>query len=88
MTGFPKGILVPVRDAPGTLPDLQSCWDAVVAAAAVSRHLEIQVDTGWGTQFFMWFWVPYKRHGNGDRGSTQNFDTNLVSIVVWPGEPF
>ena len=25
---------------------------------------------------------------NGDRGSTQNFDTNLVSIVVWPGEPF
>ena len=25
---------------------------------------------------------------NGDRGSTQNFDTNLMSIVVWPGEPF
>jgi len=25
---------------------------------------------------------------NGDRGSTQNFDTNLLSIVVWPGEPF
>ena len=25
---------------------------------------------------------------NGDRGSTQNFDARLVSIVVWPGEPF
>ena len=24
---------------------------------------------------------------NGDRGFTQNFDTRLVSIVVWPGEP-
>ena len=26
--------------------------------------------------------------GLWDRGSTQNFDTNLVSRVVWPGEPF
>ena len=26
--------------------------------------------------------------GNGDWGSTQNFDTNLIRIVVWPGEPF
>ena len=25
---------------------------------------------------------------NEDRGSAQNFDTDLVSIVVWPGEPF
>ncbi len=25
---------------------------------------------------------------NGDRGSTQNFDTNLMSIVVWPTEPY
>ena len=25
---------------------------------------------------------------NGDQGSTQNFDARLVSIVVWPGEPF
>ena len=25
---------------------------------------------------------------NGDRGSTQNFDARLVSIVVWLGEPF
>ena len=25
---------------------------------------------------------------NGDRGFAQNFDARLVSIVVWPGEPF
>ena len=25
---------------------------------------------------------------NGDRGSTQNFAAVVVSIVVWPGEPF
>ena len=25
---------------------------------------------------------------NGDRGFTQNFDARLMSIVVWPGEPF
>ena len=25
---------------------------------------------------------------NGDQGSTQNCDARLVSIVVWPGEPF
>ena len=32
-----------------------------------------------------WQW---KIFDNGDRGSTQKFDTNLVSIVVWSGEPF
>ena len=25
---------------------------------------------------------------NGDRGSTQSFAADVVSIVVWPGEPF
>ena len=24
---------------------------------------------------------------NGDRGSTQNFAADVVSIMVWPGEP-
>ena len=27
----------------------------------------------------IWTWKP---------GFTQNFDTNLMSMVVWPGEPF
>ena len=30
------GYLLPARDGPGALPDGQSCWDAAVAAAAVS----------------------------------------------------
>ena len=30
------GYLLPVRDAQGTLPDVESCWDAAVAAVAVA----------------------------------------------------
>ena len=36
----------------------------------------------------MFFGSWSKISENGDRGSTQNFDARLVSIVVWPGEPF
>ena len=49
------GYLVPVRDGPGALPDGQSCWDAAVVGvvvAAVSCHLEIQVDILAGELFF------------------------------------
>ena len=31
-------------------------------------------------------WGEISEHG--DRGFTQNFDAHLVSISVWPGEPF
>ena len=32
---------------------------------------------------------PGERYSRMETGvSTQNFDTNLVSIVVWPGDPF
>ena len=56
------GYLLPVRDAQGTLPDVESCWDAV--AAAVSCHLETQVDILAGElylELFIWFW------GRGER---------------------
>ena len=33
------GYLLPARDGPGALPDGQSCWDAAVAVAAVSRKM-------------------------------------------------
>ena len=36
----------------------------------------------------MFFGSWSKISENGDRGSTQNFDARLVSIVVCPGEPF
>ena len=29
------GYLLPARDGPGALPDVESCWDAAVAAAVV-----------------------------------------------------
>ena len=42
--GFPNtGYLLPARGTLGVSPDGESSWDAVAAAAAVSR-LEIQVD--------------------------------------------
>ena len=50
------GYLVPVRDAPGALLDLETCWDAVVVA--VSCHLEIQVDVRAGELYLelcIWF---------------------------------
>ena len=33
------GYLLPARDGPGALPDVESSWDAAVAAAAVSRKM-------------------------------------------------
>ena len=33
------GYLLPARDGPGALPDVESCWDAAVAAVAVSRKM-------------------------------------------------
>ena len=58
------------------------------------RHLGIQVDIQARKlylEFLIWFLGRGERYTvfeNGDRGSTQNFDTNLMSIVVWPGKPF
>ena len=33
------GYLLPARDGTGALPDMDSSWDAAVAAAAVSRKM-------------------------------------------------
>ena len=57
------------------------------------RHLEIQVDILAGElylAFFIWIWGRGERYLRMETGvpSTQNFVTNLMSIVVCPGEPF
>ena len=40
-------------------------------------------------EVFLWFGGPGERSRRiGDRGFTQNFAARLMSIVVWPGEPF
>ena len=57
------------------------------------RHLEIQVDIQARKLYlkvFLRFWTPggRSRRMETGRGSTQNFDARLMSIVVCPGEPF
>ena len=55
------GYLVRVRDGPGASPDLESCWDA----AAVSCHLEIQIDISARElylEFLIWFWALGERY--------------------------
>ena len=55
------GYVAPVCDTRGALPDGQTCWDV---AAAVSCHLEIQVDVQAKNiylEFVIWLW------GRGDR---------------------
>ena len=56
-------------------------------------HLEIQVDVQARKIYlkvFLQFWGRGERYWRIETGVllSQNFDTNLVSIVVWPGEPF
>ena len=38
--------------------------------------------------FILWFWGADERYLDFKTGdSTQNFDTNLMRIVVWPAKP-
>ena len=82
-----SGCLVPGRDGPGLLPDWESCWDA--AAAAVTWKLKLTFWPGnyiWSFQ--IGFWHIWELSEFWYRGSTQNFEPDWSSIVIWPGEPF
>ena len=35
------GYLIPARDGPGALPDMDSSWDVAAAAAAVSQNVTL-----------------------------------------------
>ena len=87
--GIPwTGYLVPARDGSGLLPDWESSWDLVVAAA-VTWKFRLTFWLGnyiWSFQFGVWliwelseFWYW---------GSTQSFKPDWSSIVIWPGKPF
>ena len=82
------GYLVPGRDGPELLPDWESCWDAVVDAVAVTWKFRLTFLPGnyiWSFQIcFLLIWEPSEFWY---RGSTQNFEPDLSSSVVWPGEP-
>ena len=84
------GYLVPARDGSGLLPDWESSWDVVVAvAAAVTWKFRLTFRPGnyiWSFQ--IGFWLIWELSGFWYRGSTQNFEPDWSSIVIWPGEPF
>ena len=83
------GYLVPGRDGPGALPNGQSCWDVTAAVVAVTWKLRSTFRPGnyiWSLPMVLDSWPEIFE--NGGRGFTQTFDAHLVSIVVWPGEPF
>ena len=83
------GYLLPVRDGLGVWPDGRVLGTSPPPPSPSSgnsgRHSGQETIFG---VFHMVLGSWWEIIENGDRGSTQNFDTNLVSIVVWPGEPF
>ena len=85
------GCLVPGRDIPRAPPNRESSWETAVAAAVVAVTWKLRSTFRPGAmtigfpQVFRSWWETFE---NGDRGSTQNFAADVVSIVVWPGEPF
>ena len=84
--------LVPAHDGSGLLPDWESCWDAVAAAAAVTavtRKFRFAFWPGnyiWSFQ--IGFWLIWELSEFWDRGSTQTFEPDWSSRAIWPGEPF
>ena len=85
--GIPwTGYLVPARDGSGLLPDWESSWDA---AAAVTWKFRLTFWPGnyiWSFQ--IGFWLIWELSEFWYRGSTQKFEPDWSSRVVWPGEPF
>ena len=70
------GYLVHLRGGPGALPDVESYSDAANSAAAVSCHLEIQVDILAGeleSEFFIWIWCPREHIWSVRLGSYSEF---------------
>ena len=66
-------------------PDLESSWDV---AAAVTWKFRLTFRPGnhfWSLK--IWFWLIWELSDFWDRGSTQNFEPDLSSRVIWPVEP-
>ena len=79
--------LVPARDGSGLLPDWESSWD--IAAAAVTWKFRLTFRLGiyiWSFQIGIW--LIWEIFGLWYRGSTQNSEPDLSSIVIWLGQPF
>ena len=70
--------MLPARGTPGVSPDGESSWDAVAAAAAVSR-LEIQVDILAGELY-----LEVVRMELGPGGSSGRFETGVSHRILIP----
>ena len=82
------GYFIPVRCGLGLLPDgIVVGAPSPSSASSGNSGRRSGQETIFGV-FHMVLGSWWEIFENGDRGSTQNFDTNLMSIVVWPGKPF
>ena len=83
------GYFIPVRSGLGLLPDGIAIGASSPSPSASSgnsgRHSGQETMFGVFHMVLGSWWEIFE---NGDRGSTQNIDTNLMSIVVWSGEAF
>ena len=87
--GFPNEIFHPCTLWDRALARWKNCRRVAVVAVGVIWKFRSTFRSGhtiWSFPMVLGSW--WEIFGNGDRGSTQNFDARLVSIVVWPGEPF
>ena len=89
--GCPNGIFHPCAPWTRAFARWWSCGCVAVVAVAVAvtwifRSTLRPGNYIWSYSYVLGSW--WEIFENGDRGSAQNFDTNLMSIVVWPGEPF
>ena len=88
--GFPeRADLVPALDGSWLLPDWESSWD--VAAAAVTWKFRLAFGPGnylGSFEIGIWLIIWWEISGPWDRGSTQKFEPDWSSRVIWPGEPF
>ena len=88
---FPNGISGPWARWTGALARWESCWHSVAAVAAVRATWKFRLTFRPGNYFWSFqigFWLIREISRFWDRGSTQNFEPDLSSRVVWPGEPF
>ena len=81
--GFPNGIFHPSAQSDGKIVDV-SPPPPSASSGNSGRHSGQEAMIG-GFPMVLGSWCEIVE--NGDRGSTQNFAADVVSIVVWPGEP-
>ena len=87
--GFPIGIFHPCALWARAPARWESCRCAAVVVGVIWKFRSTFRPGNYIWSFAYAFGIVVREiFENGDRGSTQNFDAKLMSIVVWPGEPF